>query len=1479
MAAGATNHQALLADLHHALDREHKNLLGQRKMEATWSLAQKAELSRTVREEIDATMARIAFLESQLQTLNVQSAIPLTSQPSRMSESATSTTAPTTRHSMHDTIPLLPFDYLKHESALTLHKVAFKLEAVKRKLAVEQKTKQQAEQSTIQLKLDLTALNADPQKIADAQLAELEANARVACLMKAELRWEQLYIPTAPNQNILEETISHSNSHNIKLMSGHLKVRVITAANLPNKSPDSVSYAVVRVDETERARTKPSSTSWNQDFDIEVSKAEQFEMGVYSDDGLLLSLIWFKLSELAEAVAAQEPHSEGIGSWFGFGKQGGLETWLDLEPAGQVLARFQFVEDKYDIQPDSGFLKRRQAVKKNVAVRGHRFQKASRGISNRCVVCEKIMLTGFACEYCKYSVHKECSEKSLTCSVNPEIEDQESEDDKKVAKHLGKHRIVHSFSPATAPIAPPCWCDQCGQVIPPLTSMRKCSACDNFTVHAVCEKLVPHFCGMSAHKADEFMREAEKIEEKKRKDLLEAEEKKRLQTAEDVRAASILQRRSRDLQKSVKRQNEIFGAPSPDGPISTKVISRTGSTSQTPTMDVLAPDTDIYVQVSQALDQRRKERDHFEARMQQATSPPVSPASSNSSLNPPNSALYDYVNEILAARDRERKSLESRLTSMTSPVSPTLSPSTNPNSIQRPPSTASVSSATSRSQSKSPLMSNAPPRTVSRQSSTDIPPFPPSPVYSESVVIDVNDPALIREQQAAFETFKHYRESSVTIPLQSPSSATSLSSLDAGPPRTVSLLNHRPLSFAQAAAGVLSQDQIKAFIAEQQRLYIQAQQSRSTSAGTSVPVTPATPVNSSSDGFGSNNNTGTGLLADTPTVEADMLPALSQEQSDYEGEIDTEDELLHDEEEEEIRLREQEERRRREALERQAMAEEAERQAREQEEASRRSMLQETAQQHIRELILAQQMAAQQRIQMETTLREAAARREQEVRMREEMHQRELQQAALARAQQEALREQHRREEYERQVRAQQLQEQMTRQQEYLATVQRHQQSLYNQQVMSMQDHQRRQQQLFIQQQQQAEHMKRFQSANGVAAAAAFIQQQQVATAQQQHLQAMQHQQTITLHSRSSIGKRKMSVRKFVNLNDFSLIAVLGKGAFGKVTLVEDKRTKELFALKSLKKEHAIENNDIESIKAELTVFRLASASRFPFLVNLYACFQTPDRLNFVMEYAAGGDLMIHLSKNGRFPRNTEGIKFYAAELLLALEFLHQHKVVYRDLKPENVLLSPEGHIKLADYGVCKENVGYGVTTRTFCGTLDTMAPEIIRGEKYTRAVDWWSFGIMLYVFVFRSYPYKGNDEGDYLKEITSKPLRFPVEPDPELKDLILKLLVVNPNRRLGSGRRDADEIKMHPWFYGVDWDALVNLRIRPPFVPHRKNPYDVGNFDMEFTKESPAFTQMRGKLSHKEQNDFNGFDYICADWGTAVSQQVLSYSAGDILR
>ncbi|TPX32289.1 hypothetical protein SmJEL517_g04587 [Synchytrium microbalum] len=1433
MAAGSNSKEILES----TLEKERRNLAGSLRLKSTLLQSKHSTLNddnlHSVELEIKQNRNRLDFLENQLNQLGSNTV-------------NTHITAMESSDSIDAGAPLSPFDYLKHESALTTNKIAFKLEGVRKKLATEVMNKTKAEQHHQALKGDP---NADPTALTDAQLADLEANARVACLMRSEVRWQQLFVPTTPNLSLLE-SIDSAATMTKRPMSGHLKLRIITAANLPNKQ-DSPTYTVIRIDGSERARTKPSQTSWNQDFDIEVSKAEEFEMTVYSNDGLLLSLVWLRLGDLADALAAQEPHAEAsIGSWvgsaFGFHRNGGLETWLDLEPAGQVLAKFQFIEDKYDVQPESGFLVRKKAVKKGVAVRGHKFIKSPRGVTNRCVVCEKLMLVGLTCEYCKYSVHKECSEKSLTCSVKGDTEEQESEDDRRVAKHLSKHRIVHRFANATAPIAPP-WCRQCGQVIPPLSQIRKCTACDNFSVHIACEKLVPHFCGMSAKNADEFMREAEKIEEKKRRELLEIEEKKRLTSAEEVRKSLML---SRGEDPSLDTSAD---GPSPTAPI---LPGRVGGRLTGPRpMIVTSPEPadteDVYQQALEALAQRSRERDEFEAKMSQLA---VTPTSSTGSLSPtsslsalPDPALYDEVSEVLAARERERASFESRRASLLPP--PIQQQSISNSAMPRVASNASIRS------NKSPLLANAPPRTVSRQASSEIPAFPAAPVYPspqslsqaassqqqrqpKSDAIDLNDPEFIREQQAAFQAIQRSRT-------QAPD--------EAGPPRTASLINHRPVSFAQAASGVLTPDQINAFIAEQRRLYIQAQ-----SAQTQRNVSPAASSSSSS-------LTAVNTIPDDGSAD---LQKLSEEQVDYEDELDEEDALLRQEEEEEFRLREQEERRRREELDRHNNAEENERRAREQEEISRRSMLQETAQQRIRELILAQQVATQQRIQMEARLREAATRRDQEVRMREEISQRELQQATLARAQQQALAEQARREEYERAVRAQQVQEQVMRQQEYMAAVQRHQQVMYNQQMAAMQEQQRRQ--MVAQQQAQA---------------AAYMQQQQALHAEQQQRRmngsngalnggAVQQQQQQPL--RSLTGRRKMSQKKNVTLNDFSLIAVLGKGAFGKVLLVEDRRTKELFALKSLKKDHALENNDIESIRSELTVFRLASGSRFPFLVNLYACFQTPERLNFVMEYAAGGDLMMHLSKNGRFPRNTDGIKFYAAELLLALEFLHQNSIVYRDLKPENVLLSPEGHIKLADYGVCKENIGYGSTTRTFCGTLDTMAPEILTGSKYTRAVDWWSYGIMLYVFVFRSYPYKGNKEEDYLKEISTKPLRFPVEPDADLKDLILKLLVVNPTRRLGSGRRDADEIKMHPWFFKVDWNALLSMRVPPPFVPSRKNAYDTSNFDGEFTRETPMFTQMRGRLSNKEQGEFGGFEYICGDWGSQVSQQqLLHYTAG----
>ncbi|KAK1249507.1 hypothetical protein MKX07_003023 [Trichoderma sp. CBMAI-0711] len=326
-----------------------------------------------------------------------------------------------------------------------------------------------------------------------------------------------------------------------------------------------------------------------------------------------------------------------------------------------------------------------------------------------------------------------------------------------------------------------------------------------------------------------------------------------------------------------------------------------------------------------------------------------------------------------------------------------------------------------------------------------------------------------------------------------------------------------------------------------------------------------------------------------------------------------------------------------------------------------------------------------------------------------------------------------------------------------------------------------------------------------------------------------------------------------IGLDHFNFLAVLGKGNFGKVMLAETKRSKRLFAIKVLKKEFIIENDEVESIKSEKRVFLIANRERHPFLTNLHACFQTETRVYFVMEYISGGDLMLHIQR-GQF--GTKRAQFYAAEVCLALKYFHENGVIYRDLKLDNIMLTLDGHIKIADYGLCKEDMWYGSTTSTFCGTPEFMAPEILLDKKYGRAVDWWAFGVLIYQMLLQQSPFRGEDEDEIYDAILADEPLYPIHMPRDSVSILQKLLTREPDQRLGSGPTDAQEVMSQPFFRNINWDDIYHKRVQPPFLPQIKSATDTSNFDSEFTSVTPVLTPVQSVLSQAMQEEFRGFSY-----------------------
>ncbi|XP_073848537.1 protein kinase C iota type isoform X2 [Musca autumnalis] len=353
-------------------------------------------------------------------------------------------------------------------------------------------------------------------------------------------------------------------------------------------------------------------------------------------------------------------------------------------------------------------------------------------------------------------------------------------------------------------------------------------------------------------------------------------------------------------------------------------------------------------------------------------------------------------------------------------------------------------------------------------------------------------------------------------------------------------------------------------------------------------------------------------------------------------------------------------------------------------------------------------------------------------------------------------------------------------------------------------------------------------------------------------------------HMSSGKDPVDMGSQRQFSLDDFELIRVIGRGSYAKVLMVELKKTRRIYAMKVIKKALVTDDEDIDWVQTEKHVFE--TASNHPFLVGLHSCFQTPSRLFFVIEFVRGGDLMYHMQRQRRLPE--EHARFYAAEISLALNFLHEKGIIYRDLKLDNVLLDHEGHIKLTDYGMCKEGIRPGDTTSTFCGTPNYIAPEILRGEDYGFSVDWWALGVLLYEMLAGRSPFDiaGASENpdqnteDYLFQvILEKTIRIPRSLSVKAASVLKGFLNKNPADRLGCHRETAFmDIKNHPFFKVIDWEMLAYKQVTPPFKPRLDSDRDLANFPPEFTGEAVQLTPDDDRvIDNIDQSEFEGFEYV----------------------
>lgn len=349
--------------------------------------------------------------------------------------------------------------------------------------------------------------------------------------------------------------------------------------------------------------------------------------------------------------------------------------------------------------------------------------------------------------------------------------------------------------------------------------------------------------------------------------------------------------------------------------------------------------------------------------------------------------------------------------------------------------------------------------------------------------------------------------------------------------------------------------------------------------------------------------------------------------------------------------------------------------------------------------------------------------------------------------------------------------------------------------------------------------------------------------------------------------------RHKMTADDFETLRCLGKGTYGTVLLVKQRTTGRLYAQKQFKKASLVVHKKlVEQTKTERQI--LESVNRHPFVVKLYYAFQDQEKLYLILEYGQGGELFTHLSTERMFSEETAA--FYMAELVLALTHLHDDLgVVYRDLKPENCLLDAEGHLLLTDFGLSKVAVDDADACNSMLGTVEYMAPEVIQGKKYGKAVDWWSLGALGFDLMTGHPPFRGPNHAKIQDNIVRQKLALPFFLSPDAKDLLTRLLRKDPAKRLGSHMpRDLAAIKKHRFFRKIDWKLLAARELEPPIQPIITDPELAENFSTEFTELSlsPAVSRFPdvdglwggsggGSAGARDVKDdpFGGFSFVAS--------------------